>query len=130
MCVKKLACLLLLPFCLPPVFSQDLPETFLREGPPASREIMGIADEMLSIADKWDGLENYLNRLTGDLEASRTDSAELKLTLDRMRETYAGLRSDYGTLQLRSKKWKTLSIAFGVTSAIFAMTTLLALSTN
>ena len=131
MCIKRLSGLiLLLLFCLSCVYSQDARELSSLEQPTASRKILNIADEITSIADKWDEHQNYLNQLMSDLQTSRTDSAESRVILERTQANYAVLRNDYGLLQVRLRRLKTISIALGTTSIISAGTTILALVLN
>jgi len=127
---KFFSLIMLVLFCLSYVLPLCALEHTSLEPSAASREILDIADEISNMADRWDAHQNYLNQLTEDLEASMTDSEELRFTLDRMQETYAGLRSDYGTLQAKLKRWKTISLVLGVTSVISAGSAILVLILN
>lgn len=113
------------------VLSLDAQEHTYSDQTSTSQEILNIADAIVTIADRMDNEhQSSLDQLTEDLKESRTESVELRFTLDRMQQSYANLHSDYGSLQVTLKRWKTISLILGVTSVISVGTTILILAIN
>lgn len=109
--------------------------SYSEEAAPASQEIEDIANNMLSMADRWEEQQNLSESLTQDLENVQTELVELKMvlpnlqqTIGKMQSNYEHLHKDYLKSQVTLKRWKTTSIVLGVSLGVSLVITVIILA--